>query len=115
MKLEKKQIETSLRGESLSGRAKSGTENIPFYMRLLPALYLTVRNYVSILFLVILFSCNNEKNNQQEIKRVFPEYHYALDTVIKTKEGIVSGVELGQNVKFIPLTQIKSAVDKSKD
>ncbi len=64
---------------------------------------------------IVLFSCKNGKEEQQGLSRVFPEYHYALDTVIKTKEGIVSGVELGQNIKFIPIVQIKAAVDKSKD
>jgi len=113
MNLEQTKIKSSLRAESLSVRAQSGTEDDFSFMRLLHF----VRNDV-IIFMgsaVILFSCNNGKNNQQESQRIFPEYHYALDSVIKTKQGIVSGVELGQNIKFIPLTQVKSAVDKSKD
>ena len=48
----------------------------------------------------LLISCNNEKKEQQDVLRIFSEYHYALDTVLKSKEGIVSGVELGQNMKF---------------
>lgn len=65
---------------------------------------------------VVLLSCNNRKQGTiQEAKRIFPEYHYALDTIIKSKDGIVSGVELGQSMKFIPLIQVRSAIDKSKD
>jgi hypothetical protein len=73
--------------------------------------------FFCVLCIIILFSCNNEKNNQQrqETSRIFSEYHYALDTVIKTKEGIISGIELGQDKKFIPLAQVKAAVDKSED
>ena len=65
--------------------------------------------------IALLISCNNDKNKQAELVRIFPEYHYALDTVIKSKEGIVSGVELGQNIKFIPMAHVKQAVEKSKD
>ena len=52
---------------------------------------------------------------KSETKRVFPEYHYALDSIIKTNEGIVAGVELGQNRKMILSGQQKNAVDKDKD
>ncbi|HWY39097.1 MAG TPA: hypothetical protein VNY73_11095 [Bacteroidia bacterium] len=65
--------------------------------------------------LVVIVSCTNNVKEQKEAHRVFEEYHYALDSVLKTKQGIVSGVELGQNSKFIPLTEVKMAVDKSKD
>ncbi|MGZ3864384.1 MAG: hypothetical protein ACXVPN_03725 [Bacteroidia bacterium] len=66
--------------------------------------------------LLVLYSCNNETKTVVETsRRIFPEYHYALDTVLKSPQGIVSGVELGQNVKFIPLAQQKSSVESSKD
>jgi len=69
-----------------------------------------------ILATVALVSCtNNTKEETATQQRIFPEYHYALDSIIKTKAGIVSGVELGQNVKYIPITQVKLAVDKTKD
>ncbi|MGZ3902965.1 MAG: hypothetical protein ACXVC6_04675 [Bacteroidia bacterium] len=66
--------------------------------------------------LMVLFSCNNEnKTIIEKAPRIFPDYHYALDTVLKTPQGIVSGVELGQNIKFIPLAQQKSSVENGKD
>lgn len=63
----------------------------------------------------VLLSCNNAKETKIEPTRAFAEYHYALDTVIKSTQGIINGVELGQNIKFIPLAQVKSAVEKEKD
>ena len=35
--------------------------------------------------------------------------------IIETSEGIVAGVELGQSSKFIPVAQVRSAIDKAKD
>ena len=63
----------------------------------------------------LVFLCTNEKDKPLEVARIFPDYHYALDSIVKSKEGIVSGVELGQNIKFIPLSQMKEAVEKGKD
>jgi hypothetical protein len=64
---------------------------------------------------MVLFSCKNEKETVAETPRIFPEYHYALDSVIKSPQGIVSGVELGQSIKFIPIAQQKASVENSKD
>jgi hypothetical protein len=88
-------------------------DNLPTIVRLLHF----VRNDVfALLFLaMILFSCNNGKETVVGSPRIFPDYHYALDTVIKSQQGIVSGVELGQSMKFIPPVQIRSSVENSKD
>lgn len=69
------------------------------------------------LALVFSITCctNNAVEVKPETKRVFPEHHYALDSIIKTHEGIIAGVELGQNRKMILLDQQKNAVDKDKD
>ncbi len=65
---------------------------------------------------LILFSCsNNSTELKQEAKRIFPDYHYALDTIIKSPQGIVAGVELGQARKMILLEQVKNAVDQDKE
>lgn len=72
------------------------------------------RSFLAMTILFFLFSCTN-KEKETSLPRIFPDYHYALDSIVKTKEGIVSGVELGQNIKYISLAQIKLAVDKAKD
>jgi len=63
---------------------------------------------------LLIFSCQTTEV-KQEGKRIFPGYHYALDTIIKSTQGIVAGVELGQSKKFISTEQHKNAVDKDKD
>ncbi len=70
-----------------------------------------------IIFLVLaafVFSCTTEVK-QDGTKRVFEEYHYALDTIIKTKDGIIAGVELGQARKDVRTEQVKNAVDQDKE
>ena len=65
---------------------------------------------------VIITSCNNHTNKEEVINnRVFADYHYALDSIIKSKEGILSGIELGQSVKLIPAREISQAVEKAND
>jgi len=66
---------------------------------------------------VVLFfiSCNTTPEVKQETKRIFPEYHYALDSIIKSKDGIIAGVELGQARKMILTEQVKNAVDQDKE
>lgn len=70
------------------------------------------------LSVLVLFSCKNSTDpdgEKQDGKRIFPQYHYALDTIIKSSQGIVAGVELGQPRKMILLEQIKNAVDQDKE
>jgi hypothetical protein len=66
----------------------------------------------------LLFSCAGEKEEKREEekqKRVFPQYHYILDSVLHTSEGIINGLELGQSEKLIPVYQLKNAAEKDKD
>lgn len=68
------------------------------------------------LFIAIgLLSCNNAPETKQDANRIFPGYHYALDSIIKTPQGIVAGVELGQARKMILTEQVKNAVDQDKE
>lgn len=67
---------------------------------------------LGVIFLV--YSCNHsESGTSVESKRTFPEYHYALDSIIKSKEGILGGIELGQSKNVIPVREIKQAIEKS--
>jgi len=66
--------------------------------------------------LLLVSSCNNRTEADKSAdasKRIFPEYHYALDSVIKSNNGIVGGIELGQSKQVIPAMQISKAVEKS--
>lgn len=65
---------------------------------------------------VILVRCNNNGDKPIiEGKRTFPEYHYSLDSIIRSNEGIIAGVELGQSRKMILTQQQRFAVDKDKE
>ncbi|HEX7412854.1 MAG TPA: hypothetical protein VF411_02330 [Bacteroidia bacterium] len=61
---------------------------------------------------LFLFSCSNH-SEQEATKRVFPKYHYALDSVIKSTEGIIGGIELGQSKMVIPAIQLSKALEKT--
>ncbi len=61
-----------------------------------------------------LSSCHT-MNDKKEARRIFPEYHYALDSILRTGQGTISGVELGQSMKLIPVEQVKQAIDKDRD
>ena len=66
--------------------------------------------------LLLVSSCNNHAEADKSAdasKRIFPEYHYALDTIIKSNEGIIAGIELGQNEKQIPAIEITKAIEKT--
>lgn len=68
-----------------------------------------------ILFLVtgIIVSCNRgEKQTQEEKPRLFPEYDVALDDIIKSKSGIIRGLELNTVVDSIVAHEGKEAVEK---
>ncbi|MFI5141045.1 MAG: hypothetical protein ACHQII_01705 [Bacteroidia bacterium] len=64
----------------------------------------------------LISSCNNHTDKEEvAVNRVFADYHYALDSVIKSKEGIIGGIELGQSVKLIPAKEVNQAVEKAND
>lgn len=48
-------------------------------------------------------------------KRVFPEYHYAIDTIVKTPKGVIAGVELGDARSLVREEQVKNAADQDKE
>lgn len=65
---------------------------------------------------VFLLSCSQENKSKEETtnaKRIFPEYHYALDSVIKSPNGIIGGIELGRSKQVIPTIQVEKAIEKT--
>jgi hypothetical protein len=66
--------------------------------------------------MLFLSSCSHSDSKQTtEAKRIFADYHYALDSVIKSNEGIIGGLELGQSKDLIPAFQVSHAIEKSAD
>lgn len=48
------------------------------------------------IMVITLAGCNNGKEeNLQPGQRAFPEFHYALDSIFKTKDGHIKGLSLG--------------------
>src|ERR1700757_3167339 len=65
---------------------------------------------------LLISSCNNHTDKEEVVSnRVFADYHYALDSVIKSKEGIICGIELGQSAKLIPAKEVSQALEKTND
>ena len=73
-------------------------------------------SYIGLSVGIVFFisSCNNHSEADKSVgsERVFPEYHYALDSVIKSNNGIIGGIELGQNIRVITAMQINKAIEK---
>jgi len=77
-----------------------------------------MRGFIKIvlsLVVILLVSCGTDPEIKNEANRIFPEYHYALDSIIKTTDGIVAGVELGQARKMILTEHVKNAADQDKE
>ena len=89
-------------------------------MKNIKKLFLSIRYQVVgnsacylILFTCWLSSCNNHTETKDKtVNRIFSEYHYALDSVIKSKDGILSGIELGQSKSLIPAREMSLAIEK---
>lgn len=67
----------------------------------------------AIIFTSILLSCNKDVDQKKEVKeRLFPEYDVALDDIIKSKNGIIRGLELNTVIDSIIAHEGKEAVEK---
>ena len=62
---------------------------------------------------LLALSCNNRSEEKviAQKQRVFPDYHFALDSIVRTTHGIVSGVELGDRKNKILINEIKQAIE----
>ena len=70
--------------------------------------------FISIVLIATMFvySCSSTKEEEEKsegIKKelVFKGYHYALDTILKKKEGIIHGVELGNKLNDVKAKEPK--------
>jgi hypothetical protein len=58
--------------------------------------------FLSVIALAIMIACSEPEQPKVEVKpRVFPEYHIALDEIIKTKGGVIRGINLNNNADSI--------------
>lgn len=62
----------------------------------------------SLLFVVsvFFFSCTEEKKIEEKKPRIFPNYHEALDEIIRSKDGVIRGIDL--NSKAITITKAET-------
>ena len=70
------------------------------------------------LFLMSLgfFSCvENPKVIEQKQPRIFPEYSEALDEIIRTKDGVIRGIDLNSKADVITKTETKSPSEVARD
>lgn len=73
--------------------------------------------YYSLLLIALgFFSCQeNPKVVEKKKPRIFPEYHEALDEIIRSKEGVIRGVDLNSRALLITKTETKSPSEVAKD
>lgn len=72
--------------------------------------------YSLILMALGFFSCQeNPKVVEKKKPRIFPEYHEALDEIIRSKEGVIRGVDLNSRALLITKTETKPPSEVAKD
>jgi hypothetical protein len=72
--------------------------------------------YSLILIALGFFSCQESPKVVKETKpRIFPEYHQDLDEIIRSKEGVIRGVDLNSPSTLITKTETKSPSEVDHD
>lgn len=72
--------------------------------------------FFSFLAAVILVACTPEEKPKEVIKpRVFPEYNIALDEIIKTKAGVIRGINLNSKADSIRKAETGTPVEAEKN
>jgi hypothetical protein len=78
-----------------------------------------MRNIVhySLLFIALgFFSCQeNPKVVEQKKPRIFPEYSEVLDEIIRSKEGVIRGIDLNSKAVLITKTETKPPSEVAHD
>jgi len=71
---------------------------------------------MSVFFAAILLACNPEEKPKEVPKpRVFPEYHIALDEIIKTKAGVIRGINLNSKADTIKKAETGTPVESENN
>jgi hypothetical protein len=65
---------------------------------------------------LFLWSCNEPEKPKEVVKpRVFPEYHLAVDEIIRTKGGVIRGINLNSCSDSIKKAEATNPVEAEKD
>lgn len=71
---------------------------------------------VVVLSIFVLGSCSDPEKPKVEVKpRVFPEYNLALDEIIKTKAGVIRGINLNSKSDSIRKAESGTPVESEKN
>ncbi len=69
-----------------------------------------------LVFTFFIMACGNtEKPKTIEKQRVFPQYHLALDEIVKTNNGVIRGINLNSKSDSIKKTEGTNPVEAEKD
>ena len=73
--------------------------------------------YYSLLILAFgVFSCEEHpKVIEQQKARIFPEYNEALDEIIRSKDGVIRGIDLNSRAQLITKTETKTPSEVEHD
>ena len=65
---------------------------------------------------LVVVSCKNTPEVVEQKKpRIFPEYHVELDEIIRSKEGVIRGVDLNSKATLITKTETSQPSDVDED
>ncbi len=71
---------------------------------------------VIVLLALVTVSCKETpKVVEQKKARIFPEYNELLDEIIRSKEGVIRGVDLNSKASIITKTETKQPAEVDKD
>lgn len=73
--------------------------------------------YVILAFIgLVLVACKSTPEVVEQKKpRIFPEYHVELDEIIRSKEGVIRGVDLNSKASLITTTETSEPSDVDED
>ncbi len=72
--------------------------------------------YILAFISLAVVSCKNTPEVVEQKKpRIFPEYHLELDEIIRSKEGVIRGVDLNSKANLITTTETKQPSDVDED
>lgn len=71
---------------------------------------------VTLFVALLLVSCKETpKTTEQKKPRIFPEYNELLDEIIRSKDGVIRGVDLNSKATIITKTETKQPSDIDRD
>lgn len=75
----------------------------------------TLYHIIALLTLVLVSCTETPKVVEQPKPRIFPEYHVLLDEIIRSKEGVIRGVDLNSKAIVITKTETQQPTEVDQD